>query len=1058
MMIIKRSSVTLLTLVVFVGITVGATAGTKPPAKGGSPCLLQAGISGSGGQAFTLVSLKHESVGALTRILVESNSKPVYTVLYPTNRLIVVDLPGGEGSKLFPEYRVESGLVDSITVKHPKLGVTKTAEQRVITRIEISVRGEVTDRTMLDGNTLVIELEPTQPINSGSSMDSTSPVAEKAPSESAPTARTVKSRAGVSAQDQTTQPGVYVFPTPVNPERVAPLTNRLKPATLVHSVRAESAGGALRVLIETDGEADFADFTLTSPPRIVIDVKASRSEVGNKTIPVGSSMLDRIRIGQSQAQKVRVVLDTPKTSYQVTRQGSTLVVLLAGSGSAFYTPAASIQPVSNRVTPISVAHTRPITPASNINKSPQESRPATNTSNQNRITSGPQPVQSSISTKDTLVAKPGSEEKMAPTSSVKTTAAVSEPKPPPASLSPESNNGEKAVSSSSPNTPSSQTGLNRPPESSSRDDFTASRERELERTANPTELAQTSSIPKMAKEASKRPASSSGATPTTSVREVINQPVESQGAARERVVGGGAQTGAVGVTPPATGSQSGVSRPPVPAPRQRPEAALCETGFIGEPITLDLRSSADIRDVLRFISSQYNVNFIVDKSVGSIPIDVKVTDIPWNQILESLLRANRLGYVCENGGRVIRIAVVTAIEDEEKQKKNLEDAKMETLPLVTRIIHLKYARGEGTLAGAGSGTAIMGAGQGPGQGTNLLAIIRKRLSRRGNIECDSRTNSLIVTDLATNLKSIEDIIGQLDRPSPQVEIEARIVVAERTFLREIGSELAAAAFNSHRGTAAVGGTSSQSLSVLDSIAGGTSLNPRLIGPAPNGTLSAVSNTSLSLTTGLIGTSILSYALSMSESKGQIRTIAAPRVTVQDNQTAQIVNGVQIPVQSVSNYTVSTTFVRAALSLEITPQIIEETGEVQMKVIAENNTVNTLLANNIGGTPGINTQSAQSIVRVQDGGTTVMGGINIDNEGNQEERTPGVSKIPLIGNLFRFKRIKKGTQEILFFITPRIVRDEGSVIPPSLAPKQGSLEPVPGNTVTVPRVNPITMRP
>ena len=144
----------------------------------------------------------------------------------------------------------------------------------------------------------------------------------------------------------------------------------------------------------------------------------------------------------------------------------------------------------------------------------------------------------------------------------------------------------------------------------------------------------------------------------------------------------------------------------------------------------------------------------------------------------------------------------------------------------------------------------------------------------------------------------------------------------------------------------------------------------------------------------------------------------------------------------TNNTVTTTFITAALRLEITPQIVEETGEVSMHVVAENNTVNTSLANQFnGGTPGINTQSAESIVRVQDGGTTVMGGINIEQEGSTVNRTPGVSRLPLIGELFKRRTVNRDSNEVLFFITPRIVRKDASG---ALAPQRSSADPPPGD--------------
>ena len=194
---------------------------------------------------------------------------------------------------------------------------------------------------------------------------------------------------------------------------------------------------------------------------------------------------------------------------------------------------------------------------------------------------------------------------------------------------------------------------------------------------------------------------------------------------------------------------------------------------------------------------------------------------------------------------------------------------------------------------------------------------------------------------------------------------------------------------------------------------------------------------LGLTT-LVGTGVLTTALSAQETKGQIRTIASPRITTTDNKTAEIVNGVQIPVQTTSNNTITTTFVTAALRLEITPQIVEETGEVQMHIVAENNTVNTALASQLnGGTPGINTQSAESTVLVQDGGTAVMGGINVDTEGNTINRTPGLSRLPLLGELFKRRTVRRDTDEILFFITPRIIHDNGLIGP--RAPQRSSVE-------------------
>jgi type IV pilus assembly protein PilQ len=207
--------------------------------------------------------------------------------------------------------------------------------------------------------------------------------------------------------------------------------------------------------------------------------------------------------------------------------------------------------------------------------------------------------------------------------------------------------------------------------------------------------------------------------------------------------------------------------------------------------------------MLRFISQQYGVNFIVDKSVGPVPVDIRVTDIPWNQVIESVLRANRLGAVCESNGRIIRIATLAAVKEEEEQQRAILEEKAKQVPLVTKIIHLKYARAAGQLGSTGAGASgrggggssgssggAVGAGAGASGTGSLLSIVNSRLSPRGRTEVDVRTNSLIVTDLPEYTRVVEDMIATLDRPEPQVEIEARIVIANRNFLRDVGSELA----------------------------------------------------------------------------------------------------------------------------------------------------------------------------------------------------------------------------------------------------------------------------
>jgi len=924
--------------------------------------------AGARAEAFALVSLKHETEGSLTRILIESSAPPLYTVFRPTDRLIVIDLPGGEASRLAPAYSVKSALVESIMVRQSRVGAGTAG--RAVARIEVTVRADARDRSTVNGNTLVLEVTP-----------DVKPTPAKARIEKdAPTeAKDAKHASQTKSDSHVAAPGVVMYSAPVAksstpaspepaPERVKPRPSDLKPATLIRGVRSEPAGGAVRIVVDADGAAQYKDFVLPNPWRIVVDITGVRSAFGNKTTVVGAGLVERFRVGQPSPNVVRIVLDTKsKVSYRVVREGEALVITIGDTGS-----------------------------------SREESAPKVEVKAQQN----PNPVKDAA----TPQAKP--EVRVA---------------------------GDRIENKTD----------NKKPADQSAKDAVA--------TANL--LAQ---------------ANGQSAPPRVTPQPNRALPLPSQPTSQPSAGKPGAQPAQPSVVRSATDVQRSQSNPAGQMPR-RSEIAFCDSGYVGGMISFDLRAGVDIRDMLRFISQQYGVNFIIDKSVAAVPVDIRVTDIPWNQVMESVLRANRLGAVCESNGRMIRIATLTAVKEEEDQQLAIREAQSNQIPLVTKIIHLKYARASGQLnsmgrgasgGGSSGGGSSSGAGGGASGQGSLRSIVESRLSKRGRTEVDIRTNSLIVTDLPEYTQVIEDMIAKLDRPEPQVEIEARIVIANRNFLRDVGTELAGTAFakngrgglfettpvqvvggglqpggSGSSGGSSGGGSGSGSGSGSDSGAQ-KGLGPNLIGPFADTALRAgVANTVLSLTTGVIGTGLLSMAISASETKGQIRTIASPRVTTTDNKTAEIINGVQIPVQTVSNNTITTTFVTAALRLEITPQIIEENGQVLMHVVAENNTVNFSLAGQFNnGTPGINTQSAESTVLVADGGTTVMGGINIDTESHSINRTVGLSSIPLLGELFKKRSTRRDSDEILFFLTPRIVRNDGTLGP--RAPQRSSVEGMP----------------
>jgi type IV pilus assembly protein PilQ len=524
---------------------------------------------------------------------------------------------------------------------------------------------------------------------------------------------------------------------------------------------------------------------------------------------------------------------------------------------------------------------------------------------------------------------------------------------------------------------------------------------------------------------------------------------------------------------PSATPKPNVSLSPAKAQQSEQGQHYGEPGFVGEPINLNV-VNADIRDILNYITEQYGINFVIDSSVVAVPVTVNVQDVPWNIALDAVLKANRLGV--EVSGNILRVAAVEILAKEAETQKIIKDSRLDASVLVTEFIRLNYSRASGMLSqggggasgnfsGGGSGmspVAAAGASSGSsssGSDEGILPIIQRRLSRRGSVEVDGRSNTIIITDVKENIDSIRQLVTLLDQPEPQVEIETRIVIANRSFSRDLGVQLNALALNTSTGATAGFGTAQPS--PLASGSGGTSnvigLRPSGIPQGilnPSGALGAnLPNTVIGLTTGLIGTAQISALITAAESRGLVKIIATPRVTALNNRKAEISSGQQIPVTTPQTgaggsggvLVFTTTFVSVPLRLEVTPQITDA-GTVILHILAENNSINTAIA--INGTPGIDTQRMETEVLVPDGGTTVVGGVLGENEATTQNRTPGVASIPILGNLFKRKLITRQSTEILFFITPRIYRPDYQGRPTTSTVSTGN------RTATIPQPVPL----
>jgi type IV pilus assembly protein PilQ len=217
-----------------------------------------------------------------------------------------------------------------------------------------------------------------------------------------------------------------------------------------------------------------------------------------------------------------------------------------------------------------------------------------------------------------------------------------------------------------------------------------------------------------------------------------------------------------------------------------------EPGFRGEPINLNV-VNADIRDILNYITEQYGINFVIDKSVKDVPVTVNVNDVPWNVALDSVLQAQELAI--QVNGTILRVAEKNTLANEADKDAKIRDSQLGTSPLYTEFIRLNYARasgdqaGQSTTTGTDSSSASSSSSSSSASGGGILPIIKRRLSRRGSIETDSRSNTLIITDVRENIDAVRQLVALLDQPEPQVEIEARIVVASRNFSRDIGVQI-----------------------------------------------------------------------------------------------------------------------------------------------------------------------------------------------------------------------------------------------------------------------------
>jgi len=424
--------------------------------------------------------------------------------------------------------------------------------------------------------------------------------------------------------------------------------------------------------------------------------------------------------------------------------------------------------------------------------------------------------------------------------------------------------------------------------------------------------------------------------------------------------------------------------------------------YSGEPISVNLKD-VDLRDFFRLIHEISGLNIVVDPNVKG-NLTIVLDDVPWDQALDIVLRNN--GLEKQLDGNVLRIATRETVKKEAEQSRDLAKAQAEAADVITTTRVLSYAKAD-----------------------TLVATLKKFLSSRGDVLSDSRSNTLIIRDIPSVLPVLDNLLRQLDRKSQQVEIEARVVAATRSFSREIGTQFA---FSSalDAGSSILGGDSGVGTSPIIRNFGPGQLPapPVIVGSGGSSSTSGSQplNTNLAVGSPTSGISYafsaknfaLDFIITAAEDRGVGKLLSKPKLITQNNEKATVKQGTKIPIQTIVNNTVSVQFVDAVLQLSVTPQITAD-GTVFMDVQVENDQIDQAIQR-VNGIPAIDTQAAETKVLINDGGTVVIGGIIVSTQRTDIQQVPLLGSLPVVGNLFRHTTVSSNAQELLFFLTPRIL--------------------------------------
>ena len=417
-----------------------------------------------------------------------------------------------------------------------------------------------------------------------------------------------------------------------------------------------------------------------------------------------------------------------------------------------------------------------------------------------------------------------------------------------------------------------------------------------------------------------------------------------------------------------------------------------ETRYIGRRISLDFQQ-ADISNVLRLIAEVSGFNMVVGEGVKS-KVTMKLVSVPWDQALDMILKMNALGKIRQSN--ILWIDSLANIAKQQNEEAQAIDAKVRAEALVDRVFYIRNL-----------------------QAQELMTSLRQYMTPRGMMQMNLGSNALIVRDTETQIAVIKQLVDGLDLEVPQVQIESRIVQADTTYSRSLGVQWGIQNANTLGNSFGVANFKTGTVGPF-----GKQVTDFLVNlPATVGGLTSTPAVGFTFGRTDGGGALLDMRLSAGELLGLSKVIAAPKITTLDKREAKISQGESIPFQTTSLQGTQTTFVDANLELNVTPQITsrdpKETGKlIMMKVRATRNAVGA--RSNPAG-PSIDRREANTQVMIRDGETMVIGGVFIDTQSNSVVGIPYLSRVPVLGWLFKQKTEAVAKQELLIFLTPNIVK-------------------------------------